>query len=192
MMAAVYLVVIGLRLERVPGPRRSDSFRRSTPAISLSSCNCRPARRCRAPTPYSSACPRYRNHSAGRNPCREHRWIFRRYLHQCCRIPARCFSPLTRLSPSAAATRSSRRRRSRPQLMRRSREHPGRLRGRGAAAAGARYRHRRWLPHDGRGSRGTRLGGAARRRPRRLMARANQTPGLAPGLHFVRDVDPGA
>ena len=36
---------------------------------------------------------------------------------------------------------------------------------RGAAAAGPRHRHRRRLPHDGRGSRRPRAGGAARRRP---------------------------
>ena len=113
----------------------------------------------------AAARARCRARRARRRPWREHRRLFRRHLHQ--------FAQCRRDLPGARSVREARRGSAAVGA-----GHPGgaqspaiqdsgRLRRRRAAAAGPRHRHCRRLPHDDRGSRRPRPGGAAAGRRRR-------------------------
>ena len=107
----------------------------------------------------AAARARHRARRAGRGACREHRRLFRRDLHQCAEF-RRAVSGARRLHQ--ARPRSARIGGRHPGAAESPAVgHPGRLHHRGAAAAGARHRHRRRLPHDGRGPLRTRIGGLA-------------------------------
>ena len=165
MMVAIYLVVHRRRLERVPHHADRLHSAGRCAATSSSWCNCRPALRSSRTDEVQQRVLDIAIDGARRRACRQYRRLFRRDLHQCaeCR---RAVSGARSDSRSAPTIRANRRSAIQAELNRR-------LSGIQDAFIVAvlpppvtGHRHCRRLPHDGRGSRRARPGGAARRRPR--------------------------
>ena len=125
----------------------------------------------------------------GRRARGELRRLLRRDLHQCAEFRHRF--------PHARSVRDARqgpgevRARDPARAAAEALRDRGGARARDRAAAGARRRHRRRLPHDGRGPRRARAGGAAGRGLRHDDAR-RAGAGPAPGVLAVRELDAAA
>ena len=184
-MFVIYLVFLGFGLNAIPpdagrlhpaGRRRLHHPRGAASARRIAGAHRRGA----------AARARYRARSSRHRPRRQHRRLLRRNLHQRAQFrrdlpgarPVRearpRSAPIGARHPGASSTAGCR--------------NPGRLRHRGAAAAGQGHRHRRRLPHDDRGSRRTRLGGVAAgggRDDGACLADARRRA----GIHAVRNLD---